>query len=107
MYRSIFRVENPDYVVDHFAVTPEMSTFSLGFVISQMTEITKSESAESLNPEVRIWARPEFHSELQVTFFQRFSFMNYKSKISKCREFMRKFKRSSNQLRTIGALSYH
>lgn len=47
-----------------------MSTFTIGFVISQLTEIVESTKAETPGdedmPTIRIWARPEFHEELQT-----------------------------------------
>lgn len=56
-------------MIDHFFATPEMSTFTFGFVISQLTEIKApvSDEKQSVGPRLRIWARPEFHSELHVS----------------------------------------
>lgn len=61
------------YVIDHFETTERMSTFTFGFVISQLTELvvtsssTKTPASDEqplIRPSVRIWARPEFHPEL-------------------------------------------
>lgn len=58
-------------MVDHFKTTDKMSTFTFGFVTSQLSEVLSSATTVAtqdpdLLPTIRIWARPEFHQELQT-----------------------------------------
>lgn len=45
-----------------------MSTFTVGFVMSQLTEVKTptDEQVDDELPTIRIWARPDFHEELQT-----------------------------------------
>lgn len=50
---------------DHFKVTPPMSTFTLGFVVSQLSEVKYTESAPGAHPSLKIWARKEVHEQVK------------------------------------------
>lgn len=60
---NLISKDNDEYVLDHFQQTPIMSTYSFGFVISQLTQVNVNNSI-SLESSIRIWARPNFHREL-------------------------------------------
>lgn len=53
-------------MVDHFLPTPPMSTFTLGFVISQLVELPRSTVLESgaNGPCIRVWSRPDLGADL-------------------------------------------
>ncbi|XP_055377677.1 aminopeptidase N [Condylostylus longicornis] len=60
-----------NYVVDYFVPTPPMSTFTFGFLISQLQEVpvTSAKAAgESKKPAIKIWARPDVHEEMSEMF---------------------------------------
>lgn len=42
-----------------------MSTFSFGFVISKLEQVAINSSLPLLKPTLRIWARPDFHDEVE------------------------------------------
>lgn len=57
------------YVIDRFVVTEPVATFELGFVMSALPELNGGAGVEEphpFQPQVRIWARPEFHGELET-----------------------------------------
>lgn len=59
-----------NYEIDFFETTPPMSTFTLGFVISQLSLLNRTATPD---PELkrpctlRIWARPDIHDELEAS----------------------------------------
>lgn len=58
-----------NYVVDHFEKTPPMSTFTFGFVISQLMLVNRTDFADPRNNKVciKVYARPELHKDLENT----------------------------------------
>lgn len=64
---NCFSENNEGFVVDHFKTTDRMSTFTFGFVSSELSEVVYPTAAGSDPdlPTIRVWARPEFHGELQ------------------------------------------
>jgi aminopeptidase N len=56
-------LDGNDYVVDHFETTPPISTYTLGFLISDLTQLETAETSTS--PMVRIWSRPELQESLK------------------------------------------
>lgn len=44
--RSIFRENQPDWVWDHFEQTPIMSTFTVGFVVSEFIFIERNKTED-------------------------------------------------------------
>jgi len=59
--------QDTEWVWDHFKVTPPMSTFTLGIVVSDFTCITynATNSSNSIPVEIKIWGRPDYISALQ------------------------------------------
>ena len=53
-------------MVDHFLPTPPMSTFTLGFVISQLVELPRPSIQEPgfNGPCIRVWSRPDLAADL-------------------------------------------
>ncbi|XP_013111862.1 aminopeptidase N [Stomoxys calcitrans] len=70
---------NLDYVVDHFEVTPPMSTFTFGFVISQLKKIDfPMEYASGENKlQINIWASKKNASKFEDTFSKLTRLYNY------------------------------
>ncbi|XP_055634884.1 aminopeptidase N [Toxorhynchites rutilus septentrionalis] len=72
-YHTLFNTElestepaEDDLEEDHFKVTPPISTYSLGFVVSNLSEVKCSEDgASSESPIVRVWARQELQEPMQ------------------------------------------
>lgn len=56
----------PDYELDQFEITPKMSSYSFGFVISQLSEVNITNSADDIKTKVKVWGRPDFHNEISV-----------------------------------------
>lgn len=54
------------YVLDQFEITEPMATFEFGFVVSSLTEVADASAETADLPTIRIWARPEFHGELET-----------------------------------------
>ncbi|KAM7360043.1 aminopeptidase N isoform 1-T2 [Cochliomyia hominivorax] len=54
-----------EYVVDYFETTPPMSTFTFGFVISQLEKYVANEMDQMISPNISIWSTPDLHSELE------------------------------------------
>lgn len=52
-----------DKVADHFKITPPISTFALGFVVSDLLEDTDDKVNKITMPIVKVWARKEFHEQ--------------------------------------------
>lgn len=51
-------------VADHFKITPPLSTFTLGFVVSDLIEATTDDRTNKISkPIVKFWARNEFHEQ--------------------------------------------
>lgn len=55
-----------NYVIDHFEKTRPMSTFTFGFVISQLSEVNRTYHTELEKPILKIYGRKDFHSEISV-----------------------------------------
>ncbi|XP_070504143.1 aminopeptidase N-like [Chironomus tepperi] len=54
-------------VLDHFQITPPMSTFTFGFLISQLTVVEKSDYLQDphiKNVCIKVYARSELHADL-------------------------------------------
>lgn len=69
---SFFRSPNDtNYVIDHFEKTRPMSTFTLGFVISQLSEVDRTYHTELEKPSLKIYGRKEFHKEISVKLISR------------------------------------
>ncbi|XP_058446864.1 aminopeptidase N [Malaya genurostris] len=71
-YHTLFNTEaettatvDDRYELDSFKITPPISTFALGFVVSELTLIQYDSDHTNVNPTVRIWAREEFHESLK------------------------------------------
>lgn len=71
-YRTLFNTEiessetlDNKKSMDHFKTTPPMSTFALGFVVSNLTEIQSTVPGTTIDPVIRIWARNEVHEHLK------------------------------------------
>ncbi|XP_065370998.1 aminopeptidase N [Calliphora vicina] len=62
---SLKNNEEDAYVLDHFETTPPMSTFTFGFVISQLERFIPLQTDEMVEPNITIWATPDLHSELE------------------------------------------
>lgn len=45
-----------------------MSTFTFGFVITQLVQLNNSNQNELMKPNLKIWAREDLHDELNVSF---------------------------------------
>lgn len=58
------------YVIDHFEKTKPMSTFTFGFVVSQLSEIERTYHTELTKPSLTIYGRKDFHKEINVRFLQ-------------------------------------
>lgn len=58
-----------NYVVDHFEPTPPMSTFTFGFVISQLALLARTNFADPRMKKlcINVYARPELHKDLDQT----------------------------------------
>jgi hypothetical protein len=58
------------HVIDYFETTPPMSTFTFGFVMSQLTQVQRlGEPAEQCGKIcVKIWARPDIHMDLNGSY---------------------------------------
>lgn len=56
-----------DKVADHFQTTGPISTFALGFVMSDLMEVVSDHegTVESANPVIKIWARKDFHEQIK------------------------------------------
>ncbi|XP_065072809.1 aminopeptidase N [Ochlerotatus camptorhynchus] len=50
-------------VADHFKITPPISTFTLGFVVSDLLEDSDDKQNKITKPIVKLWARKEFHEQ--------------------------------------------
>ncbi|XP_055848207.1 aminopeptidase N [Episyrphus balteatus] len=58
-----------NYVVDYFETTPPMSSFTFGFVISQLQKLEPTTPLpEERRPQINIWSRPEIHEDLQEIY---------------------------------------
>lgn len=44
-----------------------MSTFTFGFVITQLVQLNNSNQNELMKPNLKIWAREDLHDELNVS----------------------------------------
>lgn len=62
-----------EYVIDEFETTPPISTFTVGFVISKLTEVnsTMIKEDKEASPIVKVWAREEFQDQLGVSYSAR------------------------------------
>uniref|UniRef100_U5EY25 Aminopeptidase n=1 Tax=Corethrella appendiculata TaxID=1370023 RepID=U5EY25_9DIPT len=61
--------ESTEYMVDHFAVTPAMSTFTFGFVISELKLVSRTSAVgDNQKPQIKVWARDEVHENLAVVY---------------------------------------
>lgn len=58
-----------NYIVDHFETTPPMSTFTFGFVISQLSLLNRTDFADPNLKKlcIRVYARPDLHKDLEQT----------------------------------------
>lgn len=56
----------PDYDLDLFEATPAMSSFSFGFVISDLSAVNDTKGTDLEKPIVKIWGRNDFHHDLTV-----------------------------------------
>lgn len=54
------------YVVDYFETTPPMSTFTFGFVISQLEKFMPKYTQQIVEPNITIWATSDLYFELEV-----------------------------------------
>lgn len=63
-----------NYVIDHFERTRPMSTFTFGFVISQLSEVNRTYHTPLEKPILKIYGRKDFHKEISVKFFRRKQF---------------------------------
>lgn len=61
-----------NYVIDHFERTRPMSTFTFGFVISQLSEVNRTYHTAIEKPVLRIYGRKDFHKEISVKLFIHF-----------------------------------
>lgn len=55
-----------DYVIDHFKTTEPLSTFAVGFIISQLTRVNSTQT-DLLKPKINVWARKDLHGDLAVS----------------------------------------
>lgn len=62
--KSTARIDD-NMEADYFEITPPISTFSLGFVVSNLTQITYTDEGVSSAPVLKIWARKEFHDYIK------------------------------------------
>lgn len=71
-----------NYVVDYFEMTPPMSSFTFGFVISELKEVITNRTLETSEkkPIIKIWARPEVHDDIQDIYGKVFTIYNYLEK---------------------------
>ncbi|KAI8114855.1 Aminopeptidase N [Lucilia cuprina] len=60
--------EDEVYVLDHFETTPPMSTFTFGFVISQLDKYIPQQTDQNVHPNITIWSTPDLHSELEDVY---------------------------------------
>ena len=62
-------ISREDYVIDHFETTPPMSTFTFGFVISQLQYLNRTHIPDPTlkKPCIKVYARPELHKDLDQT----------------------------------------
>ncbi|XP_037815960.1 aminopeptidase N [Lucilia sericata] len=60
--------EDEVYVLDHFETTPPMSTFTFGFVISQLEKYVPHQTDQNIQPNITIWSTPDLHSELEDVY---------------------------------------
>ena len=56
-------------MVDHFEKTPPMSTFTFGFVISQLTQLNRTDFSDPHIKKlcIKVYARPDLHRDLEQT----------------------------------------
>lgn len=54
-------------VLDHFQLTPPMSTFTFGFLISQLTVVERTDFPDPhiQNVCIKVYARSDLHADLQ------------------------------------------
>lgn len=54
------------FVLDHFETTPPMSTFTFGFVISQLQQVNRTDFQDPhiQNLCIKVYARPDMHKDL-------------------------------------------
>ncbi|XP_055586329.1 aminopeptidase N isoform X2 [Uranotaenia lowii] len=72
-YHTLFNTElessetlEDSTVEDRFKITPPLSTFALGFVMSNLAEITHGKELDVAGkPMLRIWARPDMHDQMK------------------------------------------
>ncbi|XP_058826210.1 aminopeptidase N [Topomyia yanbarensis] len=62
---------------DRFKITPPISTFTLGFVVSDLVVIKYDDEQTNIHPVIRIWARKEFHESLKDASTKIKSIMDY------------------------------
>lgn len=83
--------------MDHFQITPPMSTFAFGFLISQLTVVEKTDYLQDPNIKnvcIKVYARSELHADLINTVSNICqSDMNHVLKINIYRESMKELKR--------------
>lgn len=67
----VFSNDLPNHDLDIFEITPLMSTFSFGFVMSELTEVKYNGTTplNAVKPVIKVWGRPDFHDDLIVRFF--------------------------------------
>lgn len=83
-YHTLFNTDiassekiSDDKVVDHFKITPPISTFALGFVVSDLLEDTDGKVNEITKPIVKVWARKEFHEQNKEAKFKLQTVLQY------------------------------
>ncbi|XP_037909799.1 aminopeptidase N isoform X2 [Hermetia illucens] len=59
MPNAITSFYRPGYVIDKFETSPEMSTYLVAFIVSNMVSSNYSEIDKRYAPRVEIWTRPE------------------------------------------------
>lgn len=67
IYNSFNRPGDPEYVIDHFEKTPEMSTYQLALMISEFESIAPTipvDEIEGRKLEIRVWGRKEYLDSL-------------------------------------------
>lgn len=67
---ELFHIYSEDnYVVDHFEPTPPMSSFTFGFVISQLTLVERTDLQDPHIKKlcIKVYARPDIHKDLEMT----------------------------------------
>ena len=69
LFSYAFFRESENYVVDHFERTPPMSTFTFGFVISQLVQLNRTSfpDVRLKNLCVKVYARPDLFRDLDAS----------------------------------------